>query len=269
MTYRCYHRELWSSQSRPTFWYRLRGTAASFPGPSAWSMWSCWRWKETGRLIRPPGFSRGEVVSFFNSLDSPTKDCFNQQYPSGLMDRNICEPQFVRGPASGKMVRCVFGVFLLCFVPSLPPHWFSRIKEDICWPFTLITKQGSRSLDMLAFEPPIKEQETHLYQERYRGLHHVCLCWDEMGFPGPLKENAWPREETSVFFLKAFAPNAHSLRKEEEADLKNKQTNKEKMQGWQGRPGFYFCWKLPNVYSEEQGLVHSSWEYLSFSSGCG
>lgn len=40
-----------------------------------------------------------------------------------------------------------------------------------------------------------------------------------------------------MFFLKAFAPNAHSLRKEEEADLKNKQTNKEKMQAGRVGPG--------------------------------
>lgn len=140
MTYLFYHRELWLSQSRPTFWYRLRGTAASSPGQAAWSMWSCWCWKETGRVIQPTGFSTGEVVSFFGAwLESPAKDP-PPAAPSAPMDRNTHVPWSVQGHTGEKMVRSVFRVFLLCLVPPLPPHWFSRIREDILWLYKLIVK---------------------------------------------------------------------------------------------------------------------------------
>ena len=82
-------------------------------------------------MIQPPAFSTGEVVSFFRArLESPAEDP-PPAAPSGPADRNTHVPWSVQGHAWGKMVRSVFRVFLLGLVPPLPPHGFSRIREDI------------------------------------------------------------------------------------------------------------------------------------------
>lgn len=251
MTYLCYHRELWSSPSRPTFWYRLRGTAASFPGPAAWSMWSCWRWKETGRLIHPPEFSRGEVLSFSNSwLDKPTRDCLNQQHhlvwwTEIYMHSRLCRVQ----PWAKLWDRYLVSSYFVLHHPSLPvgsqesgkifnSHLNSLLNKIwgawTCYPWTF----NQRTANIFI-------------QKRHQGLHHVCLCWDEMGLLGPPWALRGECMSKSISLKrKIITPRAHILRKEEKLIPP---PNKQNIQADRVGLDSISAKKLPNVCSEEPG----------------
>lgn len=82
-----------------------------------------------GQVDSSPGLSWGRacfMVQFGirkSHKDAPTAAA------SRLMDGHRHAPISVQVPALGKMLRSGF-VFLLCLGSFLPPHGFSRIRED-------------------------------------------------------------------------------------------------------------------------------------------
>lgn len=121
VTHLCCHREWRWSQSPPTFWYRCRGTEASFPGRAAWNTWSCWRCKEMSTFTVHPDFLGDRLFHFNSWHENPAGNCLSRWHHPVQLAQHTCA-QVSAETGRGHHHPHLGSLYFIFHSPSLPTY---------------------------------------------------------------------------------------------------------------------------------------------------